>query len=377
MIILCFDALDKKLINDDHENLLLVTNGKTDISEFTLPRSVILWSSFLTSKNMEIYLKDILYEFELGFIRFRIPTHIGDKVERQVWGGWSGKVLGKFAPLRKYFKERIWRIRFKPEETFLRYFKSYKAIDMVALTHKTRRHKKERELMGDYFTYDVEDGILDKLREFLYYFYYDVKDVKIKAEKNRIKRTEIERIYNRYVWDGYRKNKDELLDALEKNYEVILFFTPLADLIGHLNFGSKKEMKKVYEELNSLVGLIIDRVKGKNTTILGISDHGMEQVILTSIDGYKIYTKYGDHSEVKQGTFFMNRNIEEIKARYETIRNRVKKDALMFDQNEQYEIEAALRRLEDGNPTLRDFYHIIKIYGSQNPSKSRIHRAWR
>jgi len=46
----------------------------------------------------------------------------------------------------------------------------------------------------------------------------------------------------------------------------------------------------------------------------------------------------------------------------------------MLNIYEQYEIEKALRRLEDGSPTLRDFYHIIKIYGSINPPKLKIRR---
>ena len=113
LIVFCFDALDRDFIGDNYENLRLVTSGKTDISEFELPRSVILWSSFLTSRNMEVHLKDMLYEFQLGIITLRIPPHIGDRFERQIWGGWGGKILGKLAPLRKYLKERIWRIRLR------------------------------------------------------------------------------------------------------------------------------------------------------------------------------------------------------------------------------------------------------------------------
>jgi len=371
LIVLCFDALDRDFIGDDYENLHLVTSGKTDISEFKLPRSVILWSSFLTSRNMEVHLKDMLYEFQLGLVRLRIPPHIGDKFERRIWGDWGGRVLGKLAPLRKYLKERIWRVRLRPRDTFLRYFRSYKAIDMVALTHKKRRHKKERELMGDYFNYDVEEGMLDKLRKLIYSSNYEGKQTKTIFKGNTSKREGIERVFKRYVWDGYQESKNELLESFNNSQELVLFFTPLADLIGHLNFGSEVEMGRVYKELDSLVGLILDRFGGDETTIIGLSDHGMERVVLRSRNSGMIFTKYGDHSMVRNGAYFMNRSVEEVKSRYETL---LKDSELTPSRCEQSRIELAIKRMEEGNPTLRDFYYIIKIFGSKNPkSKANLH----
>lgn len=369
LIILCFDALERELFGSEYENLRLTTYGNTDISEFKLPRSVILWSSFLTSRNMEIHLKDMLYEFGFGPFRVRIPTDVGDTFERHIWGGWSGKILGKLAPLRKYLKERIWSIKLKPKKTFLRYFTSYVAIDMVALSHKRRRHKRERELMSDYFNYNVEEGIIDKLREIIHKFYYGNNEIH-KNQKDLHKMDEILKNYERLAWEGHLENKAELFDALDKDYEIILFFTPLADLIGHINFGSEKEMRDVYRELNSLVGSLREMVKDKGTTIIGISDHGMEQVVFKTRNGHLKKTRYGDHSEVKQGIYFINRTVEEIRGRYIAIQNSVQENEIqIFNVDEQNDIEEALIRLEKGNPTLRDFYHIIKIYGSKNPIK--------
>ena len=70
-------------------------------------------------------------------------------------------------------------------------------------------------------------------------------------------------------------------------------------------------MKEVYEELNSLVGYVVERFENTNTTIIGISDHGMEQVVFKSRDGSLRRTRYGDHSYVKQGTYFINKTIKE------------------------------------------------------------------
>lgn len=375
LIVLCFDALEKNLIDaGDYDNLKLVTNGKTDISEFTLPKSVILWSSFLTSENMERYLKYLLYDFDLGPVRIHIPTSVGDKFERQIWGGWGGKLLGRLAPLRKYLNERIWRVRLRPEETFLEYFKSYTAIDMVALTHKTRRHKKERQLMSDYFNYNVEEGVIDKIRETLNTLYYGDGAVPHKNQKNMMKRQKIEISFKKFVWNGYRENRAELFDALDRNYELVMFFTPLADLIGHLYFGSEREMEEVYTELNALVSYVVEKTKDKDTTIIGVSDHGMERIAYKTFDGSVRYTRYGDHSEVKQGTYFINKTLDEIRDRYESVKGEGEES---FSWEEQYQIKKVLENLENGNPWLRDVYHIIKIYGSRKPTKPKRLRRFR
>ena len=129
-------------------------------------------------------------------------------------------------------------------------------------------------------------------------------------------------------------------------------------------------MRDVYRELNSLVGSLREKVKDKGTTIIGISDHGMEQVVFKTRNGHFNKTRYGDHSEVKQGIYFINRTVEEIRGRYIAIQNSVQENEIqIFNVDEQNDIEEALIRLEKGNPTLRDFYHIIKIYGSKNPIK--------
>lgn len=53
-IILAIDALEYELVEKFNcKNLKQNFYGKTDISEFSQPRTIVLWASFLTSKNME------------------------------------------------------------------------------------------------------------------------------------------------------------------------------------------------------------------------------------------------------------------------------------------------------------------------------------
>ncbi|RLJ01457.1 MAG: hypothetical protein DRP10_04065, partial [Candidatus Aenigmatarchaeota archaeon] len=58
IIILAIDALEYELVEKFNcQNLKQKFYGKTDISEFTQPRTIVLWSSFMTGKNKE---KEIL-----------------------------------------------------------------------------------------------------------------------------------------------------------------------------------------------------------------------------------------------------------------------------------------------------------------------------
>jgi hypothetical protein len=106
MIILALDALDLNMVKKfDCKNLMQKECGQTDISEFSLERTIVLWASFLTGKNME------------------------DKI-----------------PIKKQ-----WEFQLKKEETFLEFFDSHKTIDVPAFSLKQENHRKERKLLKDFF----------------------------------------------------------------------------------------------------------------------------------------------------------------------------------------------------------------------------------
>ena len=123
MIILGLDALDLQQVKKyNSKHLMQQECGKTDISDFTQPRTVVLWSSFLTGKNME-----------------------------------------KQIPIKTQ-----WEFQLEPEQTFLKLFDSYKTIDVPAFSHKPT-HTKERELLKGYFqeknTIEEFDEIVWKIHE--------------------------------------------------------------------------------------------------------------------------------------------------------------------------------------------------------------------
>lgn len=118
MIILALDALDQNLVKAFNcKNLMQKEHGQTDISEFSEARTIVLWASFLTGKNMET----------------KIP------------------VKGQ------------WEFQLKREETFLHSFNSPKVIDVPAFSYKQENHKEERRLLKAYFNENATVEEYDKL----------------------------------------------------------------------------------------------------------------------------------------------------------------------------------------------------------------------
>ena len=106
MIILALDALDISMVKRYNcKSLMQLEYGQTDISEFKLARTVVLWASFLTGKNMEA----------------EIPV------------------------------KTQWEFKLEPEETFFPFFETYRAIDVPAFSLKGESHAEERRLLKAYF----------------------------------------------------------------------------------------------------------------------------------------------------------------------------------------------------------------------------------
>jgi len=125
MIILAIDGLDPELVEEyGCENLKQENYGKTDITEFNEPRTIVLWSSFLTGENREE----------------EIPKG----------------------------KDKLWRYSVKHEETFLDINGMPLVMDVPGYSYNQVMHKKERRLMSAYFRNDCPRDIRDRLETLLY-----------------------------------------------------------------------------------------------------------------------------------------------------------------------------------------------------------------
>ena len=205
--VLAIDALEYTLVEEFNlSNLKQTYYGKTDITEFSQPRTMVLWSSFMTGKNME------------------------------------SKILARG-------NKKMWKIKIKPNHTFFSKFENPYIIDLPGYNYDNDQHELERNQLKEYFNSD-------------------------KAGKEKILKN-----YNIYAFEHHRKIKKEFLKALNENYDFLLGYFSIVDVIGHLNFGNKKKMQRIYQDLDELVSSI----KGK---LIVLSDHGMKAI-----------GKYGDHSD--------------------------------------------------------------------------------
>lgn len=107
--ILAVGSLEYSLIEEFNcANLKQKFYGKTNISEFSEPRTMVLWSSFMTGKNMEKY--------------------IISKGEKETWN-----------------------TEISIKDTLFRIFKSPKIIDLPGFNYDIGQHYKERKLLKKYF----------------------------------------------------------------------------------------------------------------------------------------------------------------------------------------------------------------------------------
>ncbi|MFH1789412.1 MAG: alkaline phosphatase family protein [Candidatus Altiarchaeota archaeon] len=211
--VIAIDALEYLLVEEyGNKNLKQASYGKTDITEFREPRTMVLWSSFMTGANKE---KEVLAK--------------GDK--------------------------EMWNIRWPIEDTFFSGFENPKIIDLPGLNYDTKVHDKSRRLLKEFF--DAEEA----------------------GEKEK-KRKE----YNEDAFRHHRNVKKEFLASLTGDYDFLLGYFCLTDVVGHLNFGNKTMMKLIHQDLDETAGKTTE--KSDKTIIL--SDHGMK-----AIGAFGDHSKYG------------------------------------------------------------------------------------
>ncbi|MFH1850255.1 MAG: hypothetical protein ABH879_08825, partial [archaeon] len=115
MIVLAIDALELSLVEEFNCTHLMQDHyGKTDISEFSEPRTMVLWSSFATGKNQE------------------------------------SRVLAD--------GREMWNVRFDVKDTFFSGYKSPKIIDLPGFSYDLKAHEKSRQLLKAYFESSDPDG---------------------------------------------------------------------------------------------------------------------------------------------------------------------------------------------------------------------------
>jgi len=115
IVVLAIDALEYKLADEFNcRNLKQEFYGKTDISEYSQPRTMVLWSSFMTGKNKE---KEVLADG----------------------------------------KKEMWDKKWDIKETFFSFFKNPAVIDLPGFGYDLEAHEKSRRLLKEYFEAETEE----------------------------------------------------------------------------------------------------------------------------------------------------------------------------------------------------------------------------
>lgn len=222
-IVLAIDALEYELVEKfDYKNLKQKHYGKTDISEFRQPRTIVLWASFLSGKNIE------------------------------------GEIL-------KLGDEKMWDFKIEKEDSFLEKFHC-KVIDLPAFSYDKEQHEKERRLLKEFFEKEDEE----------------------KAE-------EIKKRYNKNAFEHHKKIKEEFFSVLEEDYDLVIGYFSIVDVIGHLNFGNEALMKIIYKDMDDIAKKAKEYGK-----VLILSDHGMKRI-----------GRFGDHN--RYGFWSFDKGLKKVK----------------------------------------------------------------
>ena len=113
IVVLAIDALEYDLVEKfDFNNLKQEFYGKTDISEFSQPRTMVLWSSFMTGENKE---REVLID--------------GNK--------------------------EMWNKRWDIKDTFFSDFKDPIVLDLPGFSYDLGAHERSRNLLKQFF--ETED----------------------------------------------------------------------------------------------------------------------------------------------------------------------------------------------------------------------------
>jgi hypothetical protein len=138
IVVLAIDALEYDLVEKFRcRHLMQKFYGKTDISEFSEPRTMVLWSSFMTGKNLE------------------------------------AEILAKG-------NKEMWNTRIESGRTFFSGFRSPAIIDLPGYTYDFEQHKKERTLLREFFN-EQNNSEKERIRESYNHLAFD-HHKKIKKE---------------------------------------------------------------------------------------------------------------------------------------------------------------------------------------------------
>ena len=257
IIILGIDGLEYNLVEEwDLKYLKQKVYTKTDLSDFGVIITPLIWAAMLTGKKIEgiekIFLKRAKFFSEK-------PQSVKKKDEQYLTAKIASRILPKSA--------KDWIIKNILPDPFER-------------TYDYLIRNKERTIF-DFFENPWTNGIPS--------YGKNVADKRIKKIMGIAASGHPDLLYKESI-KLFKKDKVALFNALTKNYDLLFWYTPFLDEIEHFYITRKTKLLNIYLELNKMVEKIYDESKN-NEIIYIISDHGMVPV-KNNATGY-----LGDHSD--------------------------------------------------------------------------------
>lgn len=139
--VVAIDALEYDLVEEfDMVGLKQSHYGKTDISEFSEPRTIVLWSSFMTGRDQEKH------------------------------------ILGRGT-------EKMWSTRMDHKDTFFSEFRNPYIIDLPGYNYNLGQHERERALLKEFFSAgeDEKNAIRNDLNDLAFKHYRKTREEFSKA----------------------------------------------------------------------------------------------------------------------------------------------------------------------------------------------------
>lgn len=255
VIILAYDGLEYDLVEKFNlENLKQKEYGKTDISDFKVTSTPILWGSFLTGERITKYLKrDLIKNRVISFIYYSLEElRRRLKLDRTSLGDIITNVIQKVDSYRSNF----WKLNIPVETTFLSSFNKVEIIDVPLLNNKSEK------------VYELAEVLNERISE---------------------------REWEQRIWKQYQRKKKKLLHSLNNKNDLLMIWICISDVFGHLFRGDLSKMFEVYQELDELTKEVKLNAP-EDTWILIVSDHGMR----------RLGERYGDHSKMNYGFYSSN-----------------------------------------------------------------------
>ena len=243
VVILGIDGLEYRLVEEwDLKNIKQRAYSKTDLSDFEVIVTPPIWASMLTGKKIP--------EIEKPFIKRQKFIAKKGNITR-VKTPWSVKLGAKILPLsiRKRIGDAMTPDPFKETYDYLLRTKRYRTI-------------------FDYFEKSWTNGIPSYGRNVSN---PDVKSAMYEAVKGNLKPL------LEYAMRTYKDDRKELFEALERDYELIFWYTPFLDEISHFLIRKKLKLMNIYFNINNLVKEVKKELD-ENDVLYIISDHGMEPI---------------------------------------------------------------------------------------------------